>query len=71
MQLDNRKDRLRGTRGSPIGSNDRVAADIDAFGFRLAVNFRKGRPVLLFLKDSTHSLLSLDFFFFLQTPFYF
>lgn len=57
-----RKERLRGTRGSPIGSDDGVAADVDAFGFGLAANFGKGRPVLLFLKNSAHSLLFVDLF---------
>lgn len=49
-------------RGLPIGGDDRVAADVDAFGFGLAANFGEGRLVLLFLNDPTHSLLSLYFF---------
>lgn len=59
---NNNKEREGGLRGSPIGGDDGVAADVDVFGFGLAANFGKGRLVLLFLKDSTHSLLCLDIF---------
>lgn len=60
----------KGLGGGPIGGDDGVAADVDVFGFGLAANFGKGRLVLLFLKDSTHSLLCLDIFlsFIKKTP---
>lgn len=63
VKWNNSKEREGGLRGSPIGGDDGVAADVDVFGFGLAVNFGKGRLVLLFLKDSTHSLICLDLFF--------
>lgn len=63
VRWNNNKEREEGLRGSPIGGDDGVAANVDVFGFGLAVNFGKGRLVLLFLKDSTHSLICLDLFF--------
>lgn len=48
---------------SPIGGDNGVAADVDAFGFGLAAHFGKRRLVLLLLEDTTHSVLFGTLFF--------
>lgn len=49
---------------SPVGGDNRVAADVDAFGFGLAAHFGKRGLVFLLLEDTTHSVLSGTLFFF-------